>query len=350
MNQVGILPVSMGKPYFGDRENMEFYVRYLDDNFSEGHVLVVDSPKRYNLMALEGITEEEALGRIEEHYGNYEKMVSGMLTNTGVSLRRFNDFWDEKCEENLQVFGKAYGTDSEFRADANGLIGEFLEGTRHRTERGVGPEEVKDYFLEEMSLLSAISTRFPLVEVYPGISALETRLYNLGYDFAKNLHLDRNRKFWEVFADEDRFKHPLKVGNKRGVGKTLYTRRDFHEGEFAFRVEGPLVTSPSTYTVPVASDLYLDPKNEGKYLCHSCNPSCGMRNRNEVVAMRDVRAGEEISIDYGMVVSGYDLDLLEQDLECRCRSRNCRGELGSWETLPDGLKERYKGFVSGYLE
>ena len=84
-------------------------------------------------------------------------------------------------------------------------------------------------------------------------------------------------------------------------------------------------------------------------MCHMCEPPAGIKNRNEIHALRDIDPGEEIAIDYAMIVRKYDPALLVQDLTCRCGSDKCRGEFGSWDTLPEHKKAEYDGFVSEYL-
>ena len=65
--------------------------------------------------------------------------------------------------------------------------------------------------------------------------------------------------------------------------------------------------------------------------------------------MRDLKKGEEITIDYAMIVSDYDQAKLKQDLSCHCGSKICRREFGSYRNLSVVLKQKYHGFISDYL-
>jgi SET domain-containing protein len=90
---------------------------------------------------------------------------------------------------------------------------------------------------------------------------------------------------------------------------------------------------------------YDDPLEigEGKYFIlsgvsllinHSCNPNCGIRGERELVALRDIKKGEELSYDYSTVV-GSDKPWEEPWMMlCLCGARNCRRRIGNWETLP----------------
>jgi len=56
----------------------------------------------------------------------------------------------------------------------------------------------------------------------------------------------------------------------------------------------------------------------GDYLNHSCEPNCGINGKLKVVAMRDIKKGEEITFDYAMSESS------EFKMKCNCKSKNCR--------------------------
>ena len=76
---------------------------------------------------------------------------------------------------------------------------------------------------------------------------------------------------------------------------------------------------------------------------HSCDPNCGIRGSVEFVAMRDIKRGEEITIDYAMI------DSSDYKIECKCDSAQCRGIItgNDWKSLE--LQKRYVGYFSEYL-
>jgi len=65
------------------------------------------------------------------------------------------------------------------------------------------------------------------------------------------------------------------------------------------------------------------PWNHAKNINHSCNPNCEAENEDGkriwIVALRDIKKGEEITYNYG-----YDIDNYE-DHPCKCGSENCVG-------------------------
>lgn len=139
------------------------------------------------------------------------------------------------------------------------------------------------------------------------------------------------------------------IKKTKDKGKTIFANKSFKKNEFIFIISGPVVKKRTIYTIPISKRLSIDPISPGKYLCHCCEPNVGIKQRTRVIAMKNIKKDEEICIDYAMVVDKYGKEIKKRDLICRCGSRNCRGEFGSWEKLSTELKKKYKGFVSDYL-
>ena len=73
------------------------------------------------------------------------------------------------------------------------------------------------------------------------------------------------------------------------------------------------------------------PYNTAKYINHSCDPNCEteiIRGKIWVIALRDIKKGEELSYNYG-----YDLDDWEKH-PCRCMTSRCMGYIASEELWP----------------
>jgi hypothetical protein len=72
-------------------------------------------------------------------------------------------------------------------------------------------------------------------------------------------------------------------------------------------------------------------KNQARFLNHSCDPNCEARcedGRIWIVALRDIRPGEEVTFNYG-----YDLESYEEH-PCRCGSANCANYIVAAELVP----------------
>lgn len=100
-------------------------------------------------------------------------------------------------------------------------------------------------------------------------------------------------------------------------------------------------------SIQVDSDLYLvsdETPEPGDMLNHSCEPNCGLLGQIQLVAMRDIAAGEELSFDYAMCdASDYD------EFRCLCRTPSCRTVVTGSDWRDPELQSRYAGWFSPYL-
>lgn len=136
-------------------------------------------------------------------------------------------------------------------------------------------------------------------------------------------------------------------------GKSLFAKRDFKKDEVVFVVFGPIVKEATIYTIPISEELKIDPtKPKGnlcQYICHSCDPNLGIKNRTFFVAIRNIKKDEEVNVDYGMLGYEYGNEITEEERVCKCSSLICRGKLGCYKELPNEIKEKYMGYISDYL-
>lgn len=82
---------------------------------------------------------------------------------------------------------------------------------------------------------------------------------------------------------------------------------------------------------------------------HSCNPTCGFKGQVSMVAMRDIKAGEQITFDYAM----SDVGSKEQgwiDMACLCGESNCRKTITGNDWKLEELQNKYGGYFSRYVQ
>lgn len=83
----------------------------------------------------------------------------------------------------------------------------------------------------------------------------------------------------------------------------------------------------------------------GDYFNHSCNPNAGLSGPITLVAMREIKAGEQICFDYAMS-DGDPFD----EFTCCCGSDLCRHRVSGNDWMNPELQRRYSGYFSPYLQ
>lgn len=142
------------------------------------------------------------------------------------------------------------------------------------------------------------------------------------------------------------------IGKSKVHGKGIILNHDIKKDETIFIFKGREIT----YTggawhlgrnwLQVGYVKWIDPspKTPGQYLNHSCNPSAGVRGKNIIVAMRDLKKGEEVTIDYALSET-YPL----WHMRCKCGSKNCRGIVKPYQDLSDQRRAKYVPYTSKYI-
>jgi uncharacterized protein len=93
--------------------------------------------------------------------------------------------------------------------------------------------------------------------------------------------------------------------------------------------------------IQIDDDLFITPVTDEErelsmlYSNHSCNPNLGVRGEITFVAIRDIRAGEELTHDWAMT------DDDDYSMECKCGASNCRNILTGKDWQRPDLQKRY---------
>ncbi len=123
-------------------------------------------------------------------------------------------------------------------------------------------------------------------------------------------------------------------GGRIVVGKTLREKITPRLGPVEIQIDDNLFITPVTDEERELSMLYSN---------HSCDANLGMRGEIIFVAMRDIRAGEELTHDWATT------DNDDYSVECKCGAPNCRKILTGKDWQRPDLQERYAGYFSAYL-
>jgi uncharacterized protein len=141
-------------------------------------------------------------------------------------------------------------------------------------------------------------------------------------------------------------------------GRGLFAAKRIREGEIVSVRGGHILERgaqrgrrkpPGYWGYPIADGFVLGPltKREAEsvmmFLNHSCEPNVGILGQIVFVAMRDIRAGEELTIDYAMF--GAD----PKPMPCGCGAASCRGVITATDWRRKKLQRKYAGYFSSYL-
>jgi len=142
------------------------------------------------------------------------------------------------------------------------------------------------------------------------------------------------------------------IGNskihKEGIILDQNVKKD--ETTFVFLGRESTLTSGDWFHGPnwlqVGYAKWIEPRSgsAGKYLNHSCSPTAGVHGRNKIVAMRNLKKGEEVTIDYALSET-YPL----WHMRCHCKAKNCRKVVKPYQDMPSWRMKKYVQYTSQYI-
>ena len=129
-------------------------------------------------------------------------------------------------------------------------------------------------------------------------------------------------------------KIPVWIGNSAIAGRGLFTAQAIKKGCRIIQYTGEKITKAESAKRLREGNVYIFELNErydidgkgfrhkARYINHSCAPNCHVEKTRRtiwIVASRDIRAGEELTYNYG-----YELDDTPVH-PCTCGADNCCG-------------------------
>lgn len=140
----------------------------------------------------------------------------------------------------------------------------------------------------------------------------------------------------------------LREAAERGAG--VFTSRAFRTGDTVMiGVIKEILDRNNSHALQLGRNHFVLFEGLAGFVNHSCDPNCGIRvnetGAHDYVAMKNIRAGDEITFDYAMQNASVDYF----PKQCICGAGACRGEITGWKGLPDHRRQDYAGFVAPYL-
>jgi SET domain-containing protein len=117
-------------------------------------------------------------------------------------------------------------------------------------------------------------------------------------------------------------------------GKGVFAVQDIAEGEVVIEYTGEVISWQEAQDRhphdPAQPNHAKFGGNSARWINHSCDPNCfadEQDGRIFITALRNIRAGEELNYDYGLIIEERYTPKLKAEYPCWCGSENCRGTL-----------------------
>lgn len=157
----------------------------------------------------------------------------------------------------------------------------------------------------------------------------------------------------------------LEVRENYWCGKGVFTKEDIKKGEriavfggyvvstkelgHLKKVDKKLYSTIFEIGYQVDDDLIFSPTEKTQFsviefLDHSCDPNCWFENQLTLVARRNIRANQELTMDYAACMT-----MPSFKMKCLCKKKNCRKLITGNDWLDTGLQKKYRGHFQPYI-
>lgn len=153
----------------------------------------------------------------------------------------------------------------------------------------------------------------PELVIYPAISLLlhgAIALFSLRKQADSRVYVDDAKTIY--ISDSGIEGRGMFAAQPIGTGFTICQLR-------GTPVHGPVVSDVGPNWIGIGQDMWIDPDLPLDHINHSCNSNAAIGRNYELVALRPIHAGEEITMDY----STTEADPHWQ-MECHCGATDCR--------------------------
>lgn len=146
-------------------------------------------------------------------------------------------------------------------------------------------------------------------------------------------------------------------------GSGIFAREGIKKGERLAIFGGKIMLIDEMYQIPPEMQRFTmqieerfvlgptgDCAEDTDFFNHSCDPNAGFSGQVFLVALRDIRAGEEVTFDYAMTVSESVGSAMVFRMDCACGSPRCRKTITEQDWMLPELQERYRGHFSPYIQ
>ena len=145
----------------------------------------------------------------------------------------------------------------------------------------------------------------------------------------------------------------LRIAKTKSTGLGIFATKDIKKGESVLIFKGKIKKyfghdlRVGRYWLGLGKNMWIDvPKeNLGHYINHSCTPNSGIKGKQKVVAMKNIKKGEQTTIDYSVTEED-----LKWKMNCKCGGKNCRKTIRSVQFLPKRTFKKYLPYIPKFAQ
>ncbi len=146
----------------------------------------------------------------------------------------------------------------------------------------------------------------------------------------------------------------IQIRKTKKYGNAVFAKEDIAKGKVIHIFSGEVITfdecieriragtEAQTDTLQVGLELDMDLDEISRSFNHACEPNAGLRKISEMVAIRDIKTGEEITYDYSATI-GPNIPKSLWTMDCLCEAKKCRKVISNVLTIP---REQLKKYIS----
>ncbi len=148
-------------------------------------------------------------------------------------------------------------------------------------------------------------------------------------------------------------KFAIKKSQIQGLG--AFATQIIKKGELIYKVRGESIsieelkkrykkgTERSSDPLQIKESRYLDLYKPYVYMNHSCNPNSAIVKLNDLIAIKNIPTGKEITYDYSLTDWSEDKDwpgYADWVMRCKCNSSVCRQKIREFRFLHKHIQKK----------
>lgn len=156
----------------------------------------------------------------------------------------------------------------------------------------------------------------------------------------------------------------LEVREAGNFGKGVFAKKNIKKDERLAIFGGYIISREDEDNLPlkmrdfclqISENHVIGPIKEGQiddacYFNHCCDPNAGIKGQIFLVAIRNIKKGEYVTFDYGMVLHNSSNVKKQYRLKCECGSSICRKVVTVNDWKKKELQKKYNGYFQFYIQ